>query len=273
MNLFENCHGICDGFRSLNGRVTDGMINITVEGRPICEEEIDYFDTDYGTDFSNQTYINNTFSNTTNFQYNQSSSEKCTKDINRLFESVVVDATPESFESKERFERIETRFYREPFLIGLSPSGKRSECEGNKCMVMEEKRFAKNGKYEQSLMFSGGRQINTLHSKLNNEENNTSIQLGVMSQYRHWRTGNLISDTDEKIDLEIKPKNEEDGYNLKLSYNNDRVFDGWFYFTSLIRRYAREQLPAMLERQMGSFGDTLMHLRNQDYQTALSWLL
>ena len=53
---------------------------------------------------------------------------------------------------------------------------------------------------------------------------------------------------DDKISLDIKDKlDEPNEYDMKVSYNNDWTFDGWFYFTSIIRRYAREQIPAFID--------------------------
>ena len=54
---------------------------------------------------------------------------------------------------------------------------------------------------------------------------------------------------DDKISLDIKDKlDEPNEYDMKVSYNNDRIFDGWFYLTGIIRRYAREHIPALIER-------------------------
>ena len=121
--------------------------------------------------------------------------------------------------------------------------------------------YAKTGKrYEQSLMFSGdsvrdSAQANTLYVKLNNEGNDTGIQVGVKDEYRF--KGTLISRKDEKIDVEIKSSTkQDDDFNFKLSYNNDRIFDGWFYLTRMIRRFAREHIPAWIERQLSTAKDS-----------------
>ena len=54
---------------------------------------------------------------------------------------------------------------------------------------------------------------------------------------------------DDKISLDITDKlDEPNEFDMKLSYNKERIFDGWFYLTTIIRRYAREQIPAFMER-------------------------
>ena len=61
----------------------------------------------------------------------------------------------------------------------------------------------------------------------------------------------------EKIKMDITPSDkEEDDFNMKLSYDDDRIFDGWFYLTRLIRRYAKQEIPAMIERTLDGFKET-----------------
>ena len=53
---------------------------------------------------------------------------------------------------------------------------------------------------------------------------------------------------DDEISLDIIDKlDEPNKYDIKFSYNNDRIFDAWFYLTIIIRRYAIEQIPAFIE--------------------------
>jgi len=57
--------------------------------------------------------------------------------------------------------------------------------------------------------------------------------------------------------MDITPSDkEEDDFNMKLSYDDDRIFDGWFYLTRLIRRYAKQEIPAMIERTLDGFKET-----------------
>ena len=77
----------------------------------------------------------------------------------------------------------------------------------------------------------------------------TKIQVGAMAKRWDDTHKTYALQNDDKISLDISDKlDEPNEYDMKLSYNNHRIFDGWFYLTSIIRRYAREQIPAFIER-------------------------
>ena len=127
--------------------------------------------------------------------------------------------------------------------------------------IMEEKSLANNGSYEQSLLLrfdnEGYDNEYNLTSLINVEPENTHIQLGANHFYRPYSSDDYSSDAKAQLDVEITPSTNEDGeWNFKLSYNNNRIFDGWTYFTSFIRKIAREQIPAFMKRQLDSFKDS-----------------
>ena len=66
----------------------------------------------------------------------------------------------------------------------------------------------------------------------------------------------------EELNVKIEPANKD--FNLKLLYNNDRIFDGWFYFTNLIRRFAKEQALISMKQMM-------KHQRESNKE-AVEWL-
>ena len=182
------------------------------------------------------------------------SNESC--HISRLYESVLGDDT------------YEERLYRDIFFIGRHPDTKIRNIGGDKGIWMQQGMYATNGKYEYSLMFAGGRpgfQVNALYSKLNNVRNDTSIELGVMNQYRNYYDDSINNRTDEKITVEMKPSRNEPGeFNFKLSYcerifdrliSDERIFDGWFSQTRLIQRYVTKDLPRFLEESMKKITD------------------
>ena len=77
----------------------------------------------------------------------------------------------------------------------------------------------------------------------------TKIQVGAMAKRWDYTYKKYALQNDDKISLDIKHKlDEPNKYDMKVSYNNNWTFDAWFYFTSIIRRYAREQIPAFIER-------------------------
>merc|ERR1711863_48010 len=69
------------------------------------------------------------------------------------------------------------------------------------------------------------------------------------------------------MDMIISPsKNEDDEFNFKLLYKEERIFDGFFYLARIIRRFAREIIPAKIENSLSSFqeshAETVNYLSN-----------
>ena len=121
--------------------------------------------------------------------------------------------------------------------------------EGDRGLVIEEKLSANKGKYLYNVMFSDGTNIRNIYSSLENLMASTKFQVGAMAKKWDYTHKTYALQNDDKISLDIKDKlDEPNEYGMKVSYNNDRIFDGWFYLTSIIRRYAREHIPALIER-------------------------
>ena len=121
--------------------------------------------------------------------------------------------------------------------------------EGDRGLVIEEKLSANKGKYLYNVMFSDGTNIKNIYSSLENLMASTEFQVGAMAKQWDYTHKTYALQNDDKISLDIKDKlDEPNEYDMKVSYNNDRIFDGWFYLTSIIRRYAREHIPALIER-------------------------
>ena len=121
--------------------------------------------------------------------------------------------------------------------------------EGDRGLVIEEKLSANKGKYLYNVMFSDGTNIKNVYSSLENLMASTKFQVGAMAKQWDYTHKTYALQNDDKISLDIKAKlDEPNEYDMKVSYNNDRIFDGWFYLTSIIGRYAREHIPALMER-------------------------
>ena len=121
--------------------------------------------------------------------------------------------------------------------------------EGDRGLVIEEKLSANKGKYLYNVMFSDGTNSNNLYSSLENLMASTKIQVGAMAKRWDYTHKTYALQNDDKISFDITDKlDEPHEYDMKLSYNKTRIFDGWFYLSSIIRRYAREQIPAFIER-------------------------
>ena len=126
--------------------------------------------------------------------------------------------------------------------------------------MLEEKLSANKGKYLYNVMFSNGTKNKNLYSSLENLMASTKIQVGAMA--KRWDDTHKTDalQNDDRISLDIKDKlNEPNEYDMKLSYNNHRIFDGWFHLNSIIRRYAREQIPAFIKH-------LLVELKKQDME-------
>ena len=145
---------------------------------------------------------------------------------------------------------IEQRLYKD--FIYIDGSGISSTCPmtlGDRGLVVEEKLSATKGKYLYNVMFSDGTNTKNIYSSLENLIATTKFQVGVMAKRWDYGHKTYVLQKDDKISLDMKEKlDESNEYNMRVSYNNDRIFDGWFYLTSIIRRYAREQIPAFIER-------------------------
>ena len=121
--------------------------------------------------------------------------------------------------------------------------------EGDRGLVIEEKLSANKGKYLYNVMFSDGTNSSNLYSSLENLMASTKIQVGAMAKRWDYTHKTYALQNDDKISFDITDKlDEPHEYDMKLSYNKTRLFDGWFYLSSIIRRYAREQIPAVIER-------------------------
>lgn len=146
---------------------------------------------------------------------------------------------------------LEQRFYKDVFYMGEPCSFMNRELEGDKGMIWEEKMSAANDYYLYNVLVSNGRTFNNLFVNLDNQGQNTKFQLGTVSKSLYMRQGTsqIRIRNSDKMELEIKPSTNEVGeYDMKVSFNNDRLFDGWFIGTKSIRSYARQHYPAAIQQ-------------------------
>jgi len=215
-----------------------GMTNITVEDMQDPECKVDYDD--------EIPSFNSTSLNTTkpiNETIKSSTWDNC-KTINRFLESFSGDGVYES------------RIYKDIFLMGDPPGYRKRATEGEKSLIFEEKITMKDDAYEGTVMF-GGDKRNIMHCKLNNSGEDTKIEMEMKNEYLDWQDYKYRIGSHEKLNLDITPSTkEEDDFNMKLSYNDDRIFDGWFYLTRLIQRAAKQQVPAMIQRTLDGFQES-----------------
>ena len=175
------------------------------------------------------------------------------KETYRLYEQLAQDSidlkdSMDSIDSIDSFN-FEQRLYKDFFYFDSDYSHRCRMTEGDRGLVMEGKLSANKGKYLYNVMFSDGTNNKNLYSSLENLMASTKIQVGAMAKRWDYTYKKYALQNDDKISLDITDKlDEQNEYDMKLSYNNHRIFDGWFYLNSIIRRYAREQIPAFIER-------------------------
>ena len=218
------------------------MTNITVEDayEYDCEKN-SYYNPSNETSFSRNDTSYDTYGNLTE-SVNAPEPYTC-KTISRLLESLSENGKSES------------RLYNDISYIGVgNPEFRKRRRERG--LMFEEKMSEKDGKYEGSVMFSDGWDSNTMSCILHNDGENTNLQMAVSNKYKNYNN-EIEARPSQKMDINITPSTDEDDeFDFKLSYNNDRIFDGFFYMTRIIRRYAREHIPAMIDRQLATFLDS-----------------
>ena len=156
----------------------------------------------------------------------------------RLYEQLVQDSPSFNYEQ---------RLYKDFFHLGDPHSYRCRMTEGDRGLMVEEKLSANKGKYLYRVMFSDGTNNGNLHRSLENLMASTKIQFGAMEKRWNYTHETYAFQNDDTISLDIKHKlDEPNEYDMKVSYNNDWTFDRWFYFTNIIRRYAREKLQHLL---------------------------
>ena len=176
------------------------------------------------------------------------------KETYRLYERLVQDSP--SFNHEQRL-------YKDFFHFGDPHAYRCRMTEGDRGLMVEEKLSANKGKYLYNLMFSNGTNNINLYSSLENLMASTKIQVGAMAKRWDYTHKTYALQNDDRISLDITDKvDEANEYDMKLSYNKDRIFDGWFYRTGIIRRHAREQIPAVIERYLEELKKNDMELTN-----------
>jgi len=230
-----------------------GMTNVTMEEFFPNAEKCGYDNEEYEQSFNETSSFNDTtsFNQSSNNETNNDVENRC-KFVSRFLESFTGDGVYES------------RIYKDIFLMFDPPGYRKEATKGEKSLVFEEKIMMKDDVYDAMVLF-GGYERNAMHCKLNNTGDNTNIEMEMKNTYLDWQSGEYRpSGGDEKITLDITPSTDkEDDFNMKLSYKDDRIFDGWFYLTTLIQRYARQEVPAIIQRTLENFQETHAETTNQ----------
>jgi hypothetical protein len=225
-----------------------GMTNITVEDTQ-CSRFSDDPDYSYGS------FNGTEFKNYTDTENGTHGTQGC-KNIRRMLESVSDDGL---YESRIYQDAFYMRSYYDPEDL--------DDVAGEKGLLFEEKMSKKGDKYEGSMMFGSRYQQNKMSCVLNNEGDDTHVQMGVSDKYRRWNGDEYKLAESHTMDMIISPsKNEDDEFNFKLLYKEERIFDGFFYLARIIRRFAREIIPAKIENSLASFqeshAETVNYLSN-----------
>ena len=152
---------------------------------------------------------------------------------------------------------LEQRLYKDIFYF-YAPSYHRCyQTKGDRGLLMEEKVSVSNEKYMYNVMFSDGKNVKNLYSSLENSRKNTKFQLGVMTKQWDYNHKTVVLQNDDRVNLEMKGRaNESEDYSMIISYNNNLIFDGWFYLTPTIRNYARNKIPFWVDKYLAKIDKT-----------------
>ena len=167
--------------------------------------------------------------------------------------------TPTLFRLVETVERDgmeEFRLYKDLSFFNAPENYIKLKTEGDKGILLEEKAFAKNGKYFESLLYNDGGKMNTLYYNLTNTGLRSDFQVGATSQY--WlRGGGKTTAEDHNIHVGINPPgfgDDERGSELELGvkYNNRRLFSGnlasgWI---ELLQEHLNEMVSKILKERL-----------------------
>jgi hypothetical protein len=61
-----------------------------------------------------------------------------------------------------------------------------------------------------------------------------------------YSDGDVRRNRPQKLTMEIDRSNSTGDANLKLKYNDERIFDGWFYMLDTVNRAMREHRPTYM---------------------------
>ena len=103
----------------------------------------------------------------------------------------------------------------------------------------------KDGHYEYNMTASNGYDVYAMSCSIRNSTNKTNLHTSAKEMYRDYDE-DMREISHNMMDMEIKPI-ENDELNMKLTHNNERILDGWFYFTKDILRITTEQFPGWLK--------------------------
>ena len=238
-----------------------GVTNVTME---------DMQDRDCRSDhaIAYDEFSNDSFNQTSNFNdtrpANQTSNSNDTRAVNQTFDNEYEKDHWNSCKTVSRFLEsysgdgvYESRIYKDIFLMFDPPGYRKRATEGEKSLIFEETLMMKDDIYDGTVMF-GGYERSIMHCKLNNSGEGSMIEMEMRNEYLDWQNDEYRpTGQKEKISMDITPsEKEEDDFNMKLSYNDDRIFEGWFYLTRLIQRYAKQEIPAIIERTLDDFKET-----------------
>ena len=173
------------------------------------------------------------------FEWNVESTEKYNCNVHRLLET--------------EFDKyhVTTRVYQDALYIFSNPHYRKKMRELGK--VFEENIVMKNDDYLYNITFSDGYKGRTFSGIFQNNTNNTNIQLMTAVVTNGIP---LFGDIhpEASLDLEInksQPESHKLHLNyLKLQWNYEKIFEGWFYQANIIQKIAIDQVPTYLKKYL-----------------------
>jgi hypothetical protein len=158
--------------------------------------------------------------------------------INRVYETEMTDDG-----------LIICRVYQDVFYIGHSDRYR--ERMKKRGLVFEQKTvsqvdFDENDvKSETGLLFSDGYTTYGMAESCKTVGEKTTMEVEATESFE-YSDGDVRRNRPQKLTMEIDRSNSTGDANLKLKYNDERIFDGWFYMIDTVNRAMREHRPTYM---------------------------
>ena len=102
-----------------------------------------------------------------------------------------------------------------------------------------------NSKAETELLVSDGYHTHTFAKSCKTEGEKTTLEVEA-NEFEYYNGDNTRINRPEKLTMEIDRSNSTGDTNLKVKYNDERIFDGWFYLVDKLHRAMREHVPTYM---------------------------
>merc|ERR1711997_275371 len=108
-------------------------------------------------------------------------------------------------------------------------------------------------KSETGLLFSDGYTTYGMTESCKTVGEKTTMEVEATESFI-YSDGDVRRNRPQKLTMEMDRSNSTGDANLKLKYNDERIFDGWFYMIDTLNRAMREHRPTYMRELGNHFG-------------------